>query len=71
MKLISRDGRTIAGDVKLMISWHGLYFAVGRLDGGLNFLSPRSWCRSWYSGPLHIRGVLGPFDLMWSRRQSC
>jgi hypothetical protein len=67
MLVIDRPGRTAAGDLRLSLARGGVYFCAGRLDGGLSFT--RRWWRvrrdftasRWWV-------ILGPVDLMWTRR---
>jgi len=68
--LISRYGRTAAGDVRLSVSWHGIYVCAGRADGGVNFARPFSWRIHRQVTASNWRLVLGPFDLMWTRNTS-
>lgn len=65
MNIFSHYGRTVATDLVLSIDWrHGAYFAIGRLDGGINW-NPSFWRTRRLPGQI----IIGPVDFMWTRKK--
>lgn len=65
MDIIKHYGSTIERDLVLSFSRHGMYFAIGRLDGGFDSLL----C-NWMWGRRGSMLYVGPFNFMWSRKVS-
>lgn len=63
MRVIEHHGRTINTDLIFDVSLHGVYAAVGRLDGGINF-RPADWIFRFIREDHWL--IVGPFDIKWS-----
>lgn len=65
---LTRHGKTIDTDLAFRANWgRGVYFAVGRLDGGINLTASPWGYRKFQRDDLGWHAVAGPFDLMWRK----